>query len=179
MSYFPIYQRLWTLSRFSLFNKECGARILMEKIRIIIAEDTKGTRRFYDTVLSDSFYEKRFAQNGKEALELYESWNAEILILDMMMPLVSGYVVLKTIRSQKDVKSQRISIVMATSNGTEHDVRNCLPFDIQGYIVKPFNIKEIENQILTAFSKKSPLRVIDLNECRDSTALITPKGELL
>jgi DNA-binding response OmpR family regulator len=126
----------------------------MGKIKVLIAEDIEATIKLYNKALSDDFFEKKVAMNGQEALDQYEKWRPDIILLDMLMPLVSGYTVLKTIR--KDHKDVSTTIIIATSQGDIDDVKSSATYGIQGYIVKPFKFKELEDKVLECYSKNHP-----------------------
>jgi len=123
----------------------------MSKIRILIAEDDKSIRELYDKGLVDDMFEKRFAENGKEALEAFQEWKPDLLVLDIVMPVMTGFIVLQEIRNT--LKDTITPIVMATSMSDPQDVRDCVKFGIQGYIVKPFKFKEIGNRIMHCVQK--------------------------
>ena len=71
-----------------------------------------------------------------------------------MMPEVSGYKVLEAVRSEKGYNDKEIAIIMVTSKSSVEDVRGCAQFGIEGYIIKPFKMKELKDQILAGFKKK-------------------------
>ncbi len=118
----------------------------MSKPKILIAEDDKTTLKFYGKALDDDVFEKRFETDGEKALEAYKSWNPDILVLDIMMPVISGYSVLKTIRKEED--DQNVTIIMATSMSDALDIKDCLELGIQGYLVKPVDFKGMSHKIL-------------------------------
>ncbi len=132
----------------------------MEKIKILFVEDDKNLRRIFDMGLSDSAFEKYFAEDGTKALELYTAWRPEIIVLDIMLPEMSGYTVLKTIREEKDDKATMI--IMATSLSDRSTVVDCLKLGIQGYLVKPFTHKEILEKIIEHLRKVAPERAASL-----------------
>ena len=70
----------------------------MDKLKILIAEDNSFSRKFYDTYISETVFAKQFAVNGFEALEIYGNWKPDIVLLDLMMPVMSGQEVLQNIR---------------------------------------------------------------------------------
>jgi DNA-binding response OmpR family regulator len=115
-------------------------------IRILLTDDDKTIQDLYAKALPDDAFEKRFAGNGQEALEIYEEWHPEVIVLDIVMPLKTGVTVLEEIRNTFYDKATKI--IMATSVSDTHAVRECLNFGIQGYIVKPFKLQEIAGKIL-------------------------------
>ncbi len=123
----------------------------MELLKILIAEDDKIACMLYDRALNNDVFEKRFAGNGEEVLELYQSWRPQIMLLDIMMPFQSGYAVLKTIRQEEN--DQSTAIIMASSLSRADDIKACLQLGIQGYLVKPLDFKEVQAKILSYFEQ--------------------------
>jgi CheY-like chemotaxis protein len=123
----------------------------METRKILIAEDDKITRMRYDRALDDPQLEKEFALDGEKALELYKTWAPDIMVLDIMLPTLSGYAVLKHIRQEGD---QNTVIIMATSMAHPADIRDCFSLGIQGYIVKPIDFSTVQQRILSIYSNQ-------------------------
>jgi two-component system, OmpR family, alkaline phosphatase synthesis response regulator PhoP len=119
----------------------------MNRLRIVIADDDKSLRVLYEKGLSNEQFEKRFAANGKEALDLYRQWKPDIMLLDVFMPVMTGYSVLKEIREKQ--KDSATVIIMATSLSSREDIRDCVSLGIQGYLMKPISHREISAYILS------------------------------
>jgi CheY-like chemotaxis protein len=118
----------------------------VRKIKILLVDDDKSIQDLYDQGLGNDIFAKRFAGNGKEALEIYDEWNPDVIVLDIMMPVMAGYLVLREIRGKRDDKST--TIIMATASTDSQDIRECITLGIQGYIIKPFKLKEIGDTLL-------------------------------
>ena len=129
----------------------------MSKIKILIAEDDESIRDLYDMGLSKDMFEKRFAINGQDALDIYKSWEPDIIVLDIVMPVMTGYSVLQEIR--ENAGDNKTTIIMSSSMSTKDDMRDCSKLGIQGYITKPFKFKEIGNIIINCFQNPKPLSV--------------------
>ncbi len=126
----------------------------MAKIKILIAEDDKDTLELYRKGLAEDLFDMRLAANGKEALGLYQEWRPDIIVLDIVMPVMTGYSVLKEIREK--MHDQTTKIVMATSLSTKHDIIDCSKLGIHGYIIKPFQFKEIGSIIINYLKQTGP-----------------------
>ncbi|MBN2125638.1 MAG: response regulator [Deltaproteobacteria bacterium] len=126
----------------------------MDKLTILIAEDDRRMQMVYDTGLPSAVFEKHFAENGEEALEIYNSLHPDIIVLDILMPVMSGYDTLRTIR--EELEDTSTAIIMATSKAGKEDVMACIKHGIQGYILKPFKWTEIADRILGYYRKVSP-----------------------
>ncbi len=126
----------------------------MDKSKVLIVEDNKVTVELYNKFLFDEVFEKQTVTNGKEALKTYESWKPDIIILDIMIPEMSGYMVLKEIRL--NFGDKKTAIIMSTSISRKESVMDCVNLGIQGYIVKPFKANEIPGKILESYGLVEP-----------------------
>lgn len=132
----------------------------MEKIKILIAEDNSFSRKFYDTYISGEVFSKQFAVNGFEALEIYANWKPDILLLDLMMPVMSGQEVLQEIReTRKDIAT---TIIVSSLSSHRDDVALCARFGVQGYLVKPLNPREISRTLLDLYVKANPRKAPEI-----------------
>ncbi len=82
---------------------------MAQKLKTLIIEDSKPIQVIYNAGLSDIVFEKRFEKDGYEALETYNEWKPDIIVLDIMIPGMSGYSLLKEIRQEKKTRQPRSS----------------------------------------------------------------------
>ena len=136
----------------------------MEKLKVLVAEDDKTTQKLYDRFLAKEIFDVRLAKTGGEALEIYNTWQPEVIILDMMLPEISGYTVLKEIR--EDLQNKAIPIIISSSLSKKDDILSCAKFGIQGYLTKPVIWKEIGLRVLTCFQKAYPQMADRVTELR-------------
>jgi len=134
----------------------------MEKIKILVVEDHKVSQKLLDHALQDEVYDKRFADNGQAALDNYREWKPDIILLDLLLPVVSGYSMLKEIRIKE--KDTSTAIIVISSLMSKEDIMDCVKLGIQGYIVKPINVKEIGRKVLEHFIKAYPARATEAVE---------------
>ena len=136
----------------------------MEKLKVLVAEDDKSTQKLYDRFLAEEVFDLRLAKTGGEALEIYRTWQPELIVLDLMLPEISGYSVLKEIR--EDLENKTVPIIISSSLSKRDDVLSCAKFGIQGYFTKPIIWKEIGVRILECFQKSYPQTVERVTELR-------------
>ena len=139
----------------SLLESQCSQNG-KDKIKILIVEDDHTTRLLYDKGLFNQVFDKKMAVSGKEALLVYDEWHPDVILLDIYLPEMTGYQVLKEIRTT--IKDKKTTIVMATSLSDKEDVLSCMKLGVEGYIIKPFSCSEIGANILGYYAKKEPER---------------------
>jgi len=132
----------------------------MDKMKILIAEDNSFSRKFYDTYISGDIFSKQFAVNGFEALEIYGNWKPDILLLDLMMPVMSGQEVLQEIRENR--KDLGTTIIISSLSSHRDAMALCARFGVQGYLVKPLNPKEISRTLLDLYVKANPRKASEI-----------------
>ena len=136
----------------------------MEKLKVLVAEDDKMIQKLYDRFLPEEIFDRKFAKGGAEALDIYRTWKPEVIILDLMLPLVSGYNVLKQIR--EDLGDKGIPIIISSSLSKKDDILSCAKLGVQGYLAKPINWKEVGLRALDCFQKAQPQNADRVAELR-------------
>ncbi len=126
----------------------------MAKLKILAIEDDEAIVKLYELALTADIFELKTVLNGKEGLESYKSWQPDIILLDIMLPVTTGYASLQEIRH--DMADADTTIIMATSLNKKEDIIDCMKFGIQGYLVKPFDHKNIVIDILNGYGKLHP-----------------------
>ena len=109
----------------------------MAKNKILVADDESRMRKLIKDYLVREDYEVIEAENGEQALDMfYMDSEIALIILDVMMPKVDGFAVLKEIR-----ETSSIPVLMLTAKGEENDVLNGFELGADEYINKPFSPK--------------------------------------
>jgi two-component system, OmpR family, response regulator RpaB len=109
---------------------------------ILIADDEPSIRKVLKTRLSMKGYTVLTAADGQEALNIFKAKAPDLLVLDIMMPNLSGYAVCKTLR-----EDSAVPIIMLTALGDVADRITGLEMGADDYMVKPFSPKELEARI--------------------------------
>ena len=136
----------------------------MEKLKVLVAEDDKTTQKLYDRFLTEEIFDLRLAKTGGEALEIYRTWQPEVMILDLMLPEISGYTILKEIR--EDLQNKTTPIIISSSLSKRDDILSCAKFGIQGYFTKPVIWKEIGVRVLECVQRAYPQMADRFTELR-------------
>jgi len=113
--------------------------------RILIADDEPNIVAAVEFLLRRSGHEVYIARNGDEALRLVEQSCPDLVLLDVMMPVMSGYEVCKRMRDRADW--HHIKIVMLSAKGRDAEVAKGMSVGADLYITKPFSTRDLMSKI--------------------------------
>lgn len=113
--------------------------------RILIIEDSEVNRRLMRDVLLYHGFEVIEASNGKEGIELALEQRPDLILLDMQMPVMDGFEVLRVIRNNPDLRG--IKIITVTSFAMVGDKERILKAGADDYIAKPIDTRELPKRI--------------------------------
>jgi len=112
------------------------------KQKILVVDDEASIRRILETRLKMAGYNVVTAEDGEEAVELFNKTNPDLVILDVMMPKMDGYGVTREIRRVSD-----IPIIILTALGDVSERITGLELGADDYVIKPFSPKELEARV--------------------------------
>ncbi len=101
---------------------------------ILVAEDDPVLKNLLGHTFAGK-YQTLYANNGKEALDLFEQYHPSVVLLDIMMPEVDGYEVLEAIRKRADA-SKDVPIIMVSNLGQQSDKDKAKSLGANDYLVK-------------------------------------------
>ncbi|HAX78562.1 MAG TPA: hybrid sensor histidine kinase/response regulator [Cyanobacteria bacterium UBA11372] len=104
--------------------------------RLLIVEDNWENSLLLFKLLSSLGFEVKEAKNGLEAIALWESWNPDLILMDMRMPLMNGYEATQRIKAT--AKGQATVIIAVTSSAFEEDRSEILSIGCDDFVRKPF-----------------------------------------
>lgn len=137
-------------------------------VNILIVEDEEKIARFIELELIHEGYKVMKANNGRTGLELAEGGEADLIILDVMLPEINGLEVLRRIR-----KTSEVPVIMLTARDAVMDKVSGLDAGADDYITKPFAIEELLARIRTALKKKAAVAPIKKESDVISCGLLT------
>jgi len=112
--------------------------VQMSKKKIVIAEDEPQIANLIKYKLEKSGYEVLWGADDKKALEILNQHGADLVILDVMMPVMDGFEVLKSLKGKEETKD--IPVIMLTAKRMEEDVLKGFDLGAEDYVIKPFSI---------------------------------------
>lgn len=131
------------------------------KARLLLVEDDENLVRALRVNLMHEGYEVEWANDGEDGLRLAKRGGHDLVLLDLMLPKLDGFEVLKRLRKS----GSEIPVICLTARGQESDVVAGLSLGADDYVVKPFSVAELMARIEAAL-RRSPTgsadRIIDL-----------------
>ena len=120
--------------------------------RILIVDDVAKNIQVLGSILIAENYQLSYSQNGKEALAAVKQNEFDLILLDIMMPVVDGYEVCRQLKS--DPKTIDIPIIFLTAKVDKESVVKGLKLGAVDYVTKPFNADELLARVRTHLSLK-------------------------
>lgn len=119
-------------------------------IKILIVEDESSFSEALSFLLKKEGFEVNVAEDGRTALEIFQNFNPDLILLDLMIPEISGVEVCKTIR-----QTSQVPIIMITAKDTEIDKVVGLEIGADDYVTKPYSSRELLARIKAVLRRKS------------------------
>lgn len=118
---------------------------------ILIADDNKQILSVLERYARNEGYDVILAEDGKQALELYEQNPVNLVLLDVMMPNIDGFEVCRRIR-----KTSAVPIILITARGEDFERIMGLDIGADDYIVKPFSPGEVMARVRAVLRRINP-----------------------
>jgi signal transduction histidine kinase/DNA-binding response OmpR family regulator/ligand-binding sensor domain-containing protein len=125
------------------------------KPKVLLVEDNFELRSFIKDSLRDR-YEISVAENGKEGLEKLQEFEPEVIVSDIMMPLMNGFELCDAIKT--DEKISHIPIILLTAKSSAENRIKGYNLGADGYISKPFNLEVLSSRIQNLIESREKLR---------------------
>jgi DNA-binding response OmpR family regulator len=109
--------------------------------RILIADDDPKGAELLEAYLSDTDYELRIAGDGEQTLQEIVAWKPDVVLLDIMMPRISGFEVCKRLRANP--ATHDIGVLMITALDQPSDIDKAVDAGTDDFLTKPINKGEL------------------------------------
>lgn len=128
-------------------EKDPKKEIDTEELNVLLCEDNPVNVKLATKILSEMGITYHVAVNGKEGLELLKKITADVVFMDLQMPVMDGYEATKEIRKFSD-----IPIIAMSAHVLEEEQKKCLDAGMNGFIPKPFKAQDIVKELQKQFS---------------------------
>ena len=119
--------------------------------KVLIVEDDGNIAELLHLYLEKEGFETSVAKDGGKGVELFRQFQPDLVLLDIMLPVMDGWSVLKKIR-----EDSKTPVIMLTAKGETQDRVSGLEMGADDYIVKPFEMKEVLARIHAVLRRTSP-----------------------
>lgn len=126
---------------------------MVSKQKILIVDDDVNIAELISLYLTKECYDTQMVHNGEEALQLYEQYAPNLILLDLMLPGIDGYQVCREIRTKSNVP-----IIMLSAKGEIFDKVLGLELGADDYIMKPFDSKELVARVKAVLRRYQPAK---------------------
>lgn len=126
---------------------------LSSAAKILIADDNTHGVELLEAYLSNTDWQIRTAMNGEEALKSIQDWLPDVVLLDVMMPRLSGFEVCKRLRS--DTRTHGIGVIMITALDQTSDIDRAVEAGTDDFLTKPINQAELLLRITALLKSRS------------------------
>ena len=130
-------------------------------MKILIVDDEEGIRKVIKEYCNNENYETDESSNGKDALEKLKTNDYDLLVLDIMMPQMDGFTMLKELPDNRKVPT-----IVLSARGEEYDKLSGFDLGIDDYVTKPFSPKELIARI-KAIQKRINKDLSDIYKYKD------------
>jgi two-component system alkaline phosphatase synthesis response regulator PhoP len=113
--------------------------------KILIVDDEPNIVMTLEYTFKKSNYEVFIARDGQEALDILKTNFPDVIILDVMMPMVDGFATLEQIK--KDANLQHTKVLFLSAKNKESDIEKGLALGADAYMTKPFSIKKVVEKV--------------------------------
>ncbi|WP_329804760.1 response regulator transcription factor [Flavobacterium facile] len=114
--------------------------------KILIVDDEPNIVMSLEYTFKKNNFEVFIARDGQEALDIVKTDFPDVIILDVMMPMVDGYATLEQIR--KDVNLSHTKVIFLSAKNKASDIEKGMALGADAYLIKPFSIKKVVETVL-------------------------------
>lgn len=122
-------------------------------LKIIVADDNEINRKVIRIILQKLGYSCVEAENGEDALHLYQSGDYDYIFMDLDMPEMDGLQTTQAIREAESENDRKIEIIAVTANVSQETRTKCRRVGMNGYLEKPITATIIKDQLLRSWPR--------------------------
>ena len=137
--------------------------------RVLVVDDDPTVSNVVSAYLTKAGYEARIVADGVLALEVWQQWKPSVVVLDVMLPGLSGLDVLRRMRAADD----SAAVIMLSARGEEEDRLGGLEVGADDYVVKPFSPRELTLRVQAMLRREERLGGVDITPTKLTGGPIT------
>jgi DNA-binding response OmpR family regulator len=126
---------------------------------VLVADDTPQAAELLEVYLANTDYEVRTVYDGEQTLALVDSWKPDLILLDIMMPKISGFEVCKRIRANPATRNT--AVVMITALDQPSDIERAVEAGCDDFLSKPINKADLLHRVQALLASRHQSRELD------------------
>ncbi|MGR5194455.1 response regulator [Vibrio rotiferianus] len=133
--------------------------------KVLIVDDNNVNQKIAGLHVNKAGFDFDFASDGREAIELYQTNQYCLILMDCMMPIMDGFEATKHIRQMEAEQNKpKIPIIALTASVLDDDIQKCFDVGMTDYMAKPFKADLLQDKMLQAIADKQETRSPSLSE---------------
>jgi CheY-like chemotaxis protein len=124
----------------------------LESLRILLAEDSLVNQKLAVALLEREGHSVVVAGNGREAVDVYDPWQFDLILMDVQMPEMDGFEATAAIRSKQEKADRRVPIIAMTAHALKGDRERCLEAGMDDYVAKPIKARLLFDTMVAALA---------------------------
>ncbi|WP_027359157.1 PAS domain-containing hybrid sensor histidine kinase/response regulator [Desulforegula conservatrix] len=149
------------------FKKVISLKPSSMPVKVHVVDDMDANRFLLKSILEPKGFDYSESVNGAEALEKIKVIKPDIVLMDMLMPVMDGYTATKILKTSEDTSS--IAVIAVTASAFEEEKNRILEIGSDGYIRKPFNIGELLETVRSVLGIEYIYKEDEPGEARESS----------
>jgi DNA-binding response OmpR family regulator len=136
---------------------------------VLVVDDDPTVSNIVSAYLTKAGYDARMVADGLAAVEVWQQWRPSVVVLDVMLPGLSGLEVLRRMRAADDAAA----VIMLSARGEEEDRLVGLEVGADDYVVKPFSPRELALRVQALLRREERLAGLDLTPTKVSSGPVS------
>ncbi|MES2589753.1 MAG: ATP-binding protein [Bacteroidota bacterium] len=139
---------------------------LLENLEILLVEDMHLNQSLVKKIMQKWDYKLVIVNNGVEALEILKTQTFDLILMDIQMPIMDGYVTTQEIRNSTNELINKIPIIALTAHASSSEAEKCINLGMNAYLAKPFKadvLKKLIHQFVQERKIKDNMKHYDLS----------------
>jgi CheY-like chemotaxis protein len=123
--------------------------------RVLLAEDNPVNQKIARKILERIGCTVVCAENGEEALSLWNAEHFDLILMDVQMPCLDGLAATRELRRLEAERGTRTPVIALTANVLDSDIARCRDAGMDGHLPKPFLIEDVQSTVAFWLSKRA------------------------
>ncbi len=120
--------------------------------KILVVDDTKFHLYLLESILSDLGFDVESINDSRMVMKTIQERDFDLIILDLMMPNIDGFQILKELT--QDRQKQSIPVIILSAKSDSKSIQKTMDMGAQDYIVKPINVRDVQNKVMSILNHK-------------------------